>query len=296
MSLTYGFALRPSDASADFANALRSITGDGIAQYGTRFNLSVNGFTVTLSTGYAFAAGRWVENDEQYTLALKPSSNTKDRTDALVCRADYRERKATLEILVDVDPSEVRSDPSIWRNSDEYNVFLYFISVRRGATSLTPSDITDLRGDSALCGSVAPLSSIAGGVIRVYEFLTSGIDQEVARLTDMSEKVCEKADAAIGELDDAIKKAGGSAEIGDLTICRNQPMPENEWLLCDGNAVSSQYQGLRSLIGAVLPDISRPENRYRTYIYAGHPAGPTPEPDIAVVGRAIVGLSTVGKE
>lgn len=275
MALSYGFAIRPTDNSADFSNALRAITGDGITSYGGRFSLTVNGFTVTLSTGFAFAAGRWLENDETYRLTVPPSWNSADRTDALVCRVDYAERKATLEILVGVDPDAIRTDPSILRNDDEYSVFLYFIRVKRGATSLAPSDFTDLRADKNLCGSVVPYSSIAGDVLYVYSFLLSGIDDEVARLICLSEQVAEKADAAIAELDKVIQKASGAAQVGELTVCRSTPSSEKDggsWLLCDGGAVPEEYQELFSLLDGTLPNISAAEDRYKTYVFAGAPS------------------------
>lgn len=274
MSLTYGFALRPTDNSADFANALRAITGDGIAQHGGRFSLSVNGFTITLSTGYAFAAGRWLENDETYRLTVQPSGNNADRTDALVCRVDYAARKAALEILVDVDPDGIRSDPSILRNDDEYSVFLYFIRIKRGATSLAPSDFTDLRADKNLCGSVVPYSSIAGDVLYIYNFLLSGIDEKVSRLIGLSKEVEEKANAAIAELDKAIQKASGAAQIGELMICRRAPSNNKDggvWLLCDGGAIPAEYAALSVLLRGMLPNLSAVDDRYKTYVFAGNP-------------------------
>lgn len=274
MALSYGFALQPTDNSAEFSDALHAITGDGIAQHGGKFALSVNGFTVTLSTGYAFAAGRYVENDEPYRMTIQAAGNNADRTDAIVARVDYAERKATLEILVDVDPAAIRADPSVLRNDDEYNVFLYFIHIKRGATSLRPNDITDLRGDDKLCGNVVPLSSIAGNVVRIYNFLMFGIDKEVARIIGLSEKLCEKADNAVAELDEAIRKAGGTAGIGELITTRKAPAPENEWVLCDGGAVPTQYPTLTDMLSGVLPSLSKPTDRYRTYIYGGNPAFP----------------------
>lgn len=271
MAFSYGFALRSTDNSADFSDALHSVIGDGIARHGGQFALTVNGFTVTIASGYAFAAGRWVQNDEPYRMTVQAAGNNADRTDALVARVDYQERKATLEIIVDVDPAAIRSDPSILRNDDEYSVFLYFIRVKRGATSLTPSDVTDLRDDWQLCWHVVPLASIAMNVIYIYNFLLSGIDKEVARLIGLSERVCEIADKAIAELDEVIKNAGGMPEIGELQTSRNAPLPENKWVLCDGGNVPETYPALSEMLGGALPNLSAATDRYRTYIYGGEP-------------------------
>lgn len=274
MALSYGFALKPTDNSSDFANALRAITGDGITQYGGRFSLtSVNGFTATLSTGYVFAAGRWLENNELYRMTVQPSGNSADRTDALVCRVDYKDRKAALEILVDVDLDAIKTDPSMWRNDNEYNVFLYFIRVKRGVTSLAPSDVIDLRADGKLCGSVVPYSSIAGDVLYVYNFLLSGIDKKVARLIGLSKEVEKKADTAIAELDETLQKVSGAAQVGELITCRNPPADEDNgsWLLCDGGTVPANYPELFAILEGTLPNISTSGDKYKTYIFAGAP-------------------------
>lgn len=270
MALSYGFALRPTDNSADFSNALQAVAGDGIALQGGRFALTVNGFTVTLASGYAYAAGRWVENDEPLAMRINAAGNNEDRVDALAVRVGYEARKAALGVLVDVDPAAIRASPGLVRDDTQYAVLLYFIRVRRGATALTPDDVTDLRADSALCGRVVPLSDIAGNVLYIYSFLTSGIDAEVARLIGLSNQVIARADAAIVELDKAIQQAGGGAEIGELMTSRRPPS-ETGWILCDGGEVPAEYPSLSTMLGGTLPNI--PGERYKTYIFGGAPAG-----------------------
>lgn len=297
MSLTYGFTLGNMTISKQFSDALRAVVGDGISMQGGKFNVTINGFTATLASGYAFVDGRWIENDEPLRLAVQPPNRNDDRTDALVARVDYTAKKVSLEVLVDVDQDKIRDDPSILRNDDEYSVFLYFIRVRRGVTSLAPDDIADARYDGALCGKVVPLSNVAGNVIYIYRFLVSGIDDEVARLIDLSEQVYEKADAAIAELDKSIQRAGGAPEIGDLLTSRSPPSPENEWLLCNGRRILSQYPDLIKVTGGTLPNISKGTDRYRTYIYSGSPTGPVPPPESGgIVGEAVVGESTIGED
>lgn len=273
MSLSYGFALRPADDSAAFADALHAVTGDGITQQGGRFALTINGFTATLSSGYALAAGRWLQNDEPLPLTIGPSGNTKDRTDALVVLVDYEARNASLSVLPDVDPEEIRASPALLREDGRYCLLLYFIRVRRGVTSLSLEDVTDLRGEERLCGYTAPLSEIAGKVLYLYDFLTSGIDREVARLLAMSEQVVQKGDAAIVALDAAIQQAGGGPKIGDLMTARRHPEPAAEWLLCDGSRVPEAYPALDAMLGGTLPNLSQAEDRYRSYLYGGTPVG-----------------------
>lgn len=266
MSVTYGFALKATDNAREFSQALQAIAGDGVTLQGGRFNLTVNGFTATLSSGYALAAGRWVESDEPLTMRINAAGNNEDRIDALVCRVDYEARKAALEVLVDVDPAAIQADPGIVRDGTQYVIVLYLIRVRRGATSLSPDDVTDLRNDKDLCGRVVPLANIARDVLIVYAFLTGGIDEEVARLIGLSNQVVAKADAAIEELEKSIQRAGGGADIGELLTSRHPPS-ESGWLLCDGGPVPDGYPALSALLGGTRPHI--PGDRYKTYIFGG---------------------------
>lgn len=268
MALTCGFALRTTDSSADFSNALSGIVGDGIAPQGGQFQWSVNGFTVTLSSGYAYGAGRYLENDEAYPMNIGPPETNEDRTDALAVLVDYEARKAALTVIANVDPVKIRENPAHMRDRARHVVYLYFIRVRRGATSLTPDDVTDLRDDPSLCGRVTPLSRVAGDVLYIYSFLTGGIDKEVQRLIALSDTVIAKANDAIAELDSQIKNAGGGAEIGELMTSRRAPS-ETGWLLCDGGAVPAHYEELSALLDGTLPPLSEPGDRYKTYIFAG---------------------------
>lgn len=267
MSLTYGFCLDELSSmydSAQFSQALHAVTGDGVAAGGAGLAASISGFSLTVGSGYALAAGRWLENDEPLMLAIQPSGNTDDRTDALVVRVDYTARRAALEVLAGVDPGKL---PGSLRGEWEYSLVLCLIRVPRGASTLTPENLTDVRDDPALCGSVVPLSSIAGDALYIYDFLFSGIDREVARIIALSGEVVDKAATEIKRLDAAIQAAGGGPGLGELRTVRKDP--GTGWLLCAGGAVPAEYPALSALLGGTLPDISSPEDRYRTYIYGG---------------------------
>lgn len=267
MSLSYGFCLDdPSSMydSAQFSDAFHAVFGDGIALSGSQMTVSINGFTATAASGYALAAGRWVENDEPLVLDIQPSGNNDDRTDALVARVDYKARKAALEVLTDIDPSKL---PWALRSEKEYSIVLYLIRVPRGISTLTPEHVTDCRSNPDLCGIVVPLSSVAVDALYIYNFLQSGIDQEVARIISLIQEVIDRAEKEIVRLDKAIQKASGKPGLGELCTVRRDPGPG--WLLCSGGPVPAEYSELSALLDGTLPDISRPEDRYRTYIFGG---------------------------
>lgn len=271
MSLTCGFTFQSADTAAGFSRALHAVAGDGVTPQGGGFSISVNGFTATLAPGYAYAAGQYLQSDGPYTLPIAPPKTTGDRTDVIAVRVDYKAREATLEVLADVDPAKLREDLSTIRNDGQYAILLYSVRVRRGATSLAPGDITDLRDDGALCGRLLPFSAVAGDVLYAYSFLSGGIDQEVAQAIAQGNALAAKADGAIASLDEQIINAGGGAGVGDLMTSRRPPS-ETGWLLCDGGPVPPAYAELSALLGGTLPGIPSASGRYKTYIFAGAPA------------------------
>lgn len=254
MALTCGFGLGELGTeynSRQFSDAIRQISGDGVCVMGGKLEMIISGFAVKLSTGYALTAGRWIENDEPFLLMIPPSGSHEDRVDAVVANVDEETRKAALEILSGVDPAAPPDGT------------LYLIHIKRGAAFLTAENVTDIRQ------YVIPLSELSAGALRVYEFLASGIDREVARLMALSEKLVDKADAAIAELDAEIQRLGGGPGLGELMTARRKPVPAAGWILCDGGDVPRAYPELSALLGGKLPDI--PGERYPTYIYGGTP-------------------------
>lgn len=269
MALSYGFCLGDSSTaytSEEFSEAMRAVFGDGVCPYGARFNInSISNFTVTVGTGFALCAGRWVENDEPLTLTFYPAGNYADRYDAIAVQVDYAARTATLRILTGIDPA---APP---RDGEVYTLYLYTVRVKRGGTMLSEADFTDTRGLDGLCGYLTPLSSIAGDVEYIYQFLQSGIDREVARIIGLSDQVVQDAQDAMAELEGQIAAVRGVA-LGDTLLSLSRPAPANEYLLCDGSAVPSGYAALIDVIGETLPLLTSGDDRYQYWIYAGTPA------------------------
>lgn len=273
MSLSYGFCLGELGTKHDseqFSSAFHALVGDGITDFGSRFSLTVNGFTATAASGYAYIAGRWLKNEEPIAIVLRPSGNNEDRVDALVVEVDYTERKAALRVISDVEPSEL---PHALRTDNSYSIVLDLIRVPRGATSLVPEYVTDTREDKALCGVISPLSSMSADVLYIYEFLTSGIDEELNQLINLSNHYIQRANVEIEKLDNQILKLGGKAQIGELMTSITAPSPPDEWLLCDGTAVPELYPDLVEMLNGSLPNIPAIDQRFKTYIYGGRPEG-----------------------
>lgn len=157
MALTYGFCLGPEDTlytAEEFSEAMAKAFGDGVCQVGSKFETAANGMALTVGTGYGRVAGRWVQNDEPLQIPVQPGPNHADRTDILALQADLNARSATLALLPGADldnlPDGVKLLP------------LYSLHVKRGATSLLPADLTDLRTYAP------PLSAGCADALRAY--------------------------------------------------------------------------------------------------------------------------------
>lgn len=258
MSPTYGFCLDDLSSmysSQPFSEVMRCISGDGVAPQAGRFAAEIAGFGMTVASGFALKDGRFLENDEPLTLKLPPAGNYGDRTDAVAVRVDLEARQARLEVVPDVDPEQLPAGC----------LALYLVKVRRGATDLYAADVTDARR------YITTLAQASKGVLYIYNFLTSGIDRRIAQILALSEAIIQKAQQAILSLDASIQQAGGSYAVGELQTARRDP--GSGWLLCDGGPVPGAYPALSELLGGALPDISRPEDRYRTYIFCGASKG-----------------------
>lgn len=274
MSLSYGFCLDGDETtynSAQFSNAFSAVFGDGITPYGSKFALTLNGFTATLSSGFSLAAGRFLKNGEPLPLSVPLPDKNRDRIDAIAVSVDCEEKKADLKVLVNIDADNIRENISVLRNSNSYSLLLYLAHVRRGATSISVEDITDVRADKTLCGYILPISEISEAALYAYSFLSNGLDQKAQQFSDRIDSILQEADAEIAALDQRAIDAGGKAAIGDLSTSLVLPGPANEWLLCNGSAVPTQYPELSEILNGVLPSIQQTDGRFKTYIYAGKP-------------------------
>lgn len=261
MSLTYGFCLGPEITlytAKQFSEPLCSAFGDGVCAWGSRFETSVNGIRLTVGTGYGMVAGRYVKNDEPLQIAVQPGPSHGDRTDLLALQADESTRQAALVLLPNTTPDSLPADPP--------TVPLYSLHVKRGATSLLPDDLADLRT------FLPPLSDISVDALRAYAYVTGGIDLEVNRILALGQLVIDKGDAAINRINAAIEKKNAGPSLGDLQTAYAHPEPILQWLLCDGSAVPPAYPSLAALLSGPLPRITPTDARFPTYIFAGKPA------------------------
>lgn len=273
MSLSYGFCLgEDSQYSAEqFSNAFQAIVGDGICPYGGNFKVSeTEGLHVSLATGFALLGGRWFRSDEAISLTLQPSDNRFDRYDAIVLRTEMAAKSVSVHVVTGKgEMLPQKYTPA--RNHDRYELVVCHILVRMGTTQILSTDITDTRADKALCGMITQLSDISGKVLHVYKFLESGIDERVDALTGQANAIIKKGDDVIASIKSAMANANISKTVGEVEILYKPPIPQKEWLQCDGKPIPAEYEMLHKLLNGKLPDLTKEESRFCPWIFAGSP-------------------------
>ena len=274
MALTYGFCLGDENSQYDskqFSEAFQSAFGDGITGYGGKFKVTSNStMNLTIASGFALVAGRWIKSDVSDTLTVQPADNNFDRYDAVIIRVNFVRK--SIGIFVVQGPATAFPTPYTPVRTDEiYEIMLCSILVRMGATQILDTDLTDTRADVNLCGFITPLQDVAVDILYIYNFLNSGIDENVSELEEMAQAISDNADKTIQQITSTMLQAGVKKPVGEIEISRIPPNPESVWLLCDGSSIPTRYSMLSALLDGVLPNISQSDDRYQAWIYAGEP-------------------------
>ncbi|WP_292485588.1 hypothetical protein [Methanohalobium sp.] len=145
-----------SYTSADFARHFDTISGTGYVRGKSNelevFETSPTGLAINIDTGCAWVQGRFFEIYSEPETRDIPEPSDQDRIDRVVVRLDEPNRIMELDIIQGT-PASDPSPPSLTRTTDIYEISLAQIYVTVGTTSISNSDITDERQDSAVCGA-----------------------------------------------------------------------------------------------------------------------------------------------
>lgn len=132
----------------DFANYFSKFIGNGVFVNPTD-GLKVSaqsGLKVTVKAGSAYIDGYYYELTENKILTIPVNSSSYVQEDSVVIRLDKTNRKMSLELK--------QNDVSVSRTSTVKEIQLATIRKPIGASSFSPSDITDMRPYNEVCGFV----------------------------------------------------------------------------------------------------------------------------------------------
>lgn len=146
----------------DFANYFKPLIRNGIfaGQGDGLMILAIdNNMFISVSDGYSYIEGRGYQNDNKdgiKKMRIANSDIAQDRIDIVVNRLNKITRLITT-IVIQGELSDTPTPPEIVRNDDYYDLKLAEIYVRSGVDKIQQADITDFRGDEAVCGWVTGL-------------------------------------------------------------------------------------------------------------------------------------------
>lgn len=140
------------------SNYFRGMVSDGVFEsVGNAMLVTAGtGMSVNVGTGKMLIDSRWLNNDASYTLQITAADSVLNRITAIVARLDYENR--LMEIVAkDGTPATDPSVPALTNTASIKEKMLAYIYVKKGATGLTQTDITDTRINTEVCGFVTGL-------------------------------------------------------------------------------------------------------------------------------------------
>lgn len=115
-----------------------------------------SGMNVVVGAGSGWIDGHKMVNTSDLVMAVTASDVLLNRIDLVVFYVDYTERTMGIEIKEGTLASNPEA-PALVRTTTRYEMALARISVAKQVTAITDAMITDLRGNSSMCGFVQGL-------------------------------------------------------------------------------------------------------------------------------------------
>ena len=143
-------------AETDFALLVEALGQDGVRGGADALKITPmdSGLGVHVNPGMAIVRGRYyaLEDDGSGVKAIAlTTASAKPRIDRIVLCLNYSKRTVTLGVLSGQEAASPVA-PALTRNTAQYMLSLAQVRVGVGAASLDADDITDERGNEALCG------------------------------------------------------------------------------------------------------------------------------------------------
>lgn len=170
-----------ADSFNEFFNGILSDTGV-YKKSGNALKVTpgASGLSVKVQTGKARVKQHFVNVKSDETIALATSDIALNRYDAIVFRLDYSARTITLEVITGTSATTPKK-PDIRRNENTFDLCLAYVYVPAGASSVTQSNIEDVREDEYLCSYVKMQIDAINAGIREYRNIVE-ITSEVTEI------------------------------------------------------------------------------------------------------------------
>jgi len=146
--------------AADFADYFSKFISNGIF-YNSSDNLKVSsssGMNIVVAPGSAWINGYVYENTDNLTLQVAIADGVYSRIDRVVLQLNISQRSINIKIIQGVVSALPIAKDAI-RNADIYELVLADILIGKAVIEIRQQDITDLRLNTTLCGTVNSLIS-----------------------------------------------------------------------------------------------------------------------------------------
>lgn len=137
-----------------FAEYFKNFVGNGVfASPVDQLKVSCGeGMTVNVNTGWGFINGYWYKNDEVVNLPIAINRTSSPRVDSVRLRYSEANRSITLAVFTgDITPV---------RTAMYYDLILAQVIVPASSGVISDASITDMRGDTSVCGFVTGLLEV----------------------------------------------------------------------------------------------------------------------------------------
>lgn len=165
MAITYGFynAIKQSDGTYDRVYNSEQISNmfEGLVTSGVYESVGdalivkeKSGLTVEVGTGrIVMSDGKWMRNDAKLDITLAAAHLTLNRWSAIVVRADRTNRTITIVEKAGTAATNP-AKPTMTVSQTIEEKCLAYVYIGKGVTTITQTNITDVRADASLCGWV----------------------------------------------------------------------------------------------------------------------------------------------
>ena len=188
-------------------------------------------YNVTVEPGWAFINGYWYHLQQKATLTIPVNTSAQTKYQRVVVRYNNITREIGLAI---VEAAGATLSPT--RNDAIYDLVLAQVTVKSNASTLSASDVKDLRPNSKYCGYVAgAINQIDAGTL--YDNLTE-------QFNVWFESVKNQLD---GDIATNLQKQIGSLENLNTTDKTNLVSSINEVLMVESNNKTSTDKNISEL-------------------------------------------------
>lgn len=251
------YPLNNIDYQAEDAELFHCTRTSGVYASG-HFPVSVTGAdnNITIGKGIGWLkntefSGKVFASKEETTLNADVPDASLPRIDAVVVRFDANQNETYFTIKQGFTGS-TPTPPEVERGEYIYELHLYHIRRRPGATAITPGDITDLRMDANYCGLMADsVTQVDMSAInaQVREFI-SDWENQIANVTDGKIIEAPEYPGCYYRMNRGVKEWLNSPMMEDVEYATTKRQ--------EGKRVYTKLLKARSQAGSVsLPDIER---------------------------------------